>query len=93
MAYGRVSEDTVYTCTGQPLRSDIANILDWSLNKDFSTAYKRKSRRGGDGGGASREIDQIFTTAYFGPRYWEGTNIYAMAVSRFSLTTEVRPAE
>ncbi|XP_051925029.1 replication factor C subunit 5 [Hippocampus zosterae] len=41
MAYGRVSEDTVYTCTGQPLRSDIANILDWSLNKDFSTAYKQ----------------------------------------------------
>lgn len=41
MAYGKVTEDTVYTCTGQPLRSDIANILDWCLNKDFTTAYKR----------------------------------------------------
>lgn len=41
MAYGKVTEDTVYTCTGHPLRSDIANILDWSLNKDFTTAYKR----------------------------------------------------
>lgn len=41
MAYGKVTEDTVYTCTGHPLRSDIANILDWSLNKDFNTAYKR----------------------------------------------------
>uniref|UniRef100_A0A7N8YGE7 Activator 1 subunit 5 n=1 Tax=Mastacembelus armatus TaxID=205130 RepID=A0A7N8YGE7_9TELE len=41
MAYGKVTEDTVYTCTGHPLRSDIANILDWSLNKDFTTAYKQ----------------------------------------------------
>ncbi|KAM9822445.1 replication factor C subunit 5 isoform X1 [Syngnathus typhle] len=41
MAYSRISEDTAYACTGQPLRSDIANILDWSLNKDFGTAYKQ----------------------------------------------------
>uniref|UniRef100_A0A3B4CVM7 AAA+ ATPase domain-containing protein n=1 Tax=Pygocentrus nattereri TaxID=42514 RepID=A0A3B4CVM7_PYGNA len=41
MAYGKVTEDTVYTCTGHPLRSDIANILDWALNKDFTTAYNR----------------------------------------------------
>uniref|UniRef100_A0A672RFT7 Replication factor C subunit 5-like n=1 Tax=Sinocyclocheilus grahami TaxID=75366 RepID=A0A672RFT7_SINGR len=41
MAYGKVTEETVYTCTGHPLRSDIANILDWALNKDFTTAYKQ----------------------------------------------------
>uniref|UniRef100_A0A8C4ZEJ4 Replication factor C (activator 1) 5 n=1 Tax=Gadus morhua TaxID=8049 RepID=A0A8C4ZEJ4_GADMO len=41
MAYGKVTEETVYTCTGHPLRSDIANILDWSLNKDFTAAYQR----------------------------------------------------
>ncbi|XP_076007048.1 replication factor C subunit 5 [Genypterus blacodes] len=41
MAYGKVTEDTVYTCTGHPLRSDIANILDWSLNKDFTAAYNQ----------------------------------------------------
>ncbi|XP_073415801.1 replication factor C subunit 5 isoform X1 [Dendrobates tinctorius] len=40
MAYGKVTEDTVYTCTGHPLKVDIANILDWMLNKDFTTAYK-----------------------------------------------------
>ncbi|XP_043924232.1 replication factor C subunit 5 isoform X1 [Protopterus annectens] len=40
MAYEKVSEDTVYTCTGHPLRSDISSILDWMLNKDFTTAYK-----------------------------------------------------
>lgn len=40
MAYDKVTEDTVYTCTGHPLKSDIANILDWMLNKDFTTAYK-----------------------------------------------------
>ena len=41
MAYGKVTEEAVYTCTGHPLRSDIANILDWSLNKDFTAAYQR----------------------------------------------------
>ncbi|XP_028681279.1 replication factor C subunit 5 [Erpetoichthys calabaricus] len=39
MAYGVVTEETVYMCTGHPLKSDIANILDWMLNKDFTTAY------------------------------------------------------
>ncbi|XP_033828313.1 replication factor C subunit 5 [Periophthalmus magnuspinnatus] len=41
MAYGKVTEDSVYTCTGHPLRSDIANILDWSLNQNFTTAYNQ----------------------------------------------------
>ncbi|XP_061586527.1 replication factor C subunit 5 [Cololabis saira] len=41
MAHGKVTEDTVYTCTGHPLRSDIANILDWCLNKGFTAAYKQ----------------------------------------------------
>ncbi|XP_039629508.1 replication factor C subunit 5 isoform X1 [Polypterus senegalus] len=39
MAYEVVTEETVYMCTGHPLKSDIANILDWMLNKDFTTAY------------------------------------------------------
>jgi len=40
MAFGEVTEDNVYTCTGHPLRSDITNIVNWSLNEDFSSAYK-----------------------------------------------------
>jgi len=40
MAFGEVTEDLVYTCTGHPLRSDITNIVNWSLNEDFSTAFK-----------------------------------------------------
>uniref|UniRef100_A0A2K6F2I0 Activator 1 subunit 5 n=1 Tax=Propithecus coquereli TaxID=379532 RepID=A0A2K6F2I0_PROCO len=36
MAFGKVTEETVYTCTGHPLMSDIANILDWMLNQDFT---------------------------------------------------------
>jgi len=40
MAFGEVTEDNVYTCTGHPLRSDITNIVNWSLNEDFSTAFK-----------------------------------------------------
>jgi replication factor C subunit 3/5 len=41
MAYPDVNEDTVYSCVGQPLRSDIANIVKWLLNEDFKTAYHR----------------------------------------------------
>lgn len=40
MAFETVTEETVYTCTGHPLKSDIANILDWMLNLDFTTAYR-----------------------------------------------------
>ncbi|NXY55379.1 RFC5 factor, partial [Callaeas wilsoni] len=41
MAFGKVTEENVYTCTGHPLKSDISNILDWMLNQDFSTAYRK----------------------------------------------------
>jgi len=44
MAFGRVTEDNVYTCVGHPLRSDITNIANWSLNEDFSTAYSQVSK-------------------------------------------------
>lgn len=40
MAFGKVTEENVYTCTGHPLKADIANILDWMLNQNFSTAYR-----------------------------------------------------
>lgn len=39
MAFSIVDEVNVYTCTGQPLRSDIASIVEWMLNEDFNTAY------------------------------------------------------
>uniref|UniRef100_A0A1B6LAT8 Activator 1 subunit 5 n=2 Tax=Graphocephala atropunctata TaxID=36148 RepID=A0A1B6LAT8_9HEMI len=39
-AFPEVSEVTVYTCVGHPLKSDITNIVKWLLNLDFSTTYK-----------------------------------------------------
>lgn len=39
MAYDNVDSTNVYLCTGHPLKEDIANIIDWMLNKDFRTAY------------------------------------------------------
>ncbi|KAF2360327.1 Replication factor C C-terminal [Trinorchestia longiramus] len=39
LAYGKVTEDNVYTCVGHPLRSDIKTIINWMLNEDFQTAY------------------------------------------------------
>ncbi|KAJ9586590.1 hypothetical protein L9F63_028367 [Diploptera punctata] len=41
MAYKEVNEDNVYTCVGHPLKNDIANIVKWLLNEDFSIAYKK----------------------------------------------------
>ena len=39
MAFDMVSEENVYTCIGHPQRTDIANMVEWMLNKDFATAY------------------------------------------------------
>lgn len=39
MAFDVVNEDNVYTCVGHPLKSDIANVVNWMLNESFSTAY------------------------------------------------------
>lgn len=39
-AFPEVNEDSVYTCVGQPLKSDIMNILKWLLNDDFLTTFK-----------------------------------------------------
>ncbi|GBP60046.1 Replication factor C subunit 5 [Eumeta japonica] len=42
LAYRDVTEDTVYTCVGHPLRSDINTILTWLLNEtDFSACFNK----------------------------------------------------
>jgi replication factor C subunit 3/5 len=41
MAYDEVNKKTVYLCTGQPLPDDITQIVEWMLNDNFSTAYKK----------------------------------------------------
>ena len=42
MAFDVVTEDNVYTCVGHPLKSDIANVVTWMLNEEFTTAYSSK---------------------------------------------------
>jgi len=41
IGYGHVNEENVYLCTGNPLPSDIKNMVDWMLNDNFITAYKK----------------------------------------------------
>ena len=43
LASDEVNEQTVYICTGQPLPSDISNMIQWMLNDDFAAAYKSES--------------------------------------------------
>ncbi|XP_050535249.1 replication factor C subunit 5 [Daktulosphaira vitifoliae] len=40
-AFSEVNEDSVYTCVGHPLKSDIMDILKWLLNDDFSSTYQK----------------------------------------------------
>lgn len=40
VAFDEVTERNVYLCTGQPLPTDIAKIVEWMLNESFSTAYE-----------------------------------------------------
>lgn len=43
MSFGKVTEETVYTCVGHPMKSDIENILNWLLNTEqLSDIYKSK---------------------------------------------------
>lgn len=41
MAFDVVDENNVFTCVGHPLKSDIANIVNWMLNDSFSDAYNK----------------------------------------------------
>ena len=41
MAFDVVDENNVFTCVGHPLKSDIANIVNWMLNDNFSEAYNK----------------------------------------------------
>ena len=40
LAFEEVTEVNVYTCTGQPLPTDIAMIVEWMLNESYATAYQ-----------------------------------------------------
>ena len=40
MAFDEVNEDNVYTCVGHPLKSDIANMVNWMLNESYNSAYE-----------------------------------------------------
>ena len=40
MSHDEVNEATVYSVTGQPLPNDIAKIVEWMLNENFTTAYE-----------------------------------------------------
>ncbi|CAK8692773.1 unnamed protein product [Clavelina lepadiformis] len=62
MAHDKVTEDTVYTCTGHPKRNDIEDILEWILNKDFTTAYRNVMRLKTEKGMALQDIlEEIHT--------------------------------
>lgn len=43
VGYKLVNEDNVYTCTGNPLRKEIQNMVDRMLNDSYTTAYKKIS--------------------------------------------------
>jgi len=36
-----VNEESVYTCTGHPLKRDIQSIVEWMLQEDFHTAQEK----------------------------------------------------
>jgi replication factor C subunit 3/5 len=40
MSFETIDEHAIYTCTGNPLPSDMEEALGWLLNEDFKTARK-----------------------------------------------------
>lgn len=43
MASDDVSEEAVYTCTGNPLPRDIQQIVEWIMNQSFAEAFASMS--------------------------------------------------
>lgn len=41
MSSDEVNEESVYTCTGHPLKRDIQSIVEWMLQEDFHTAQEK----------------------------------------------------
>lgn len=41
LAFGTVNEENVYNCVGHPSKNDMTNVMNWLLNDDFTTCYKR----------------------------------------------------
>ena len=39
LAFGSVTEETVYSCVGHPLPVDIKNIVNWLLNESYESCY------------------------------------------------------
>ncbi|KAI4500964.1 hypothetical protein M0802_003767 [Mischocyttarus mexicanus] len=39
LAFGSVTEETVYSCVGHPLPIDIKNIANWLLNESYELSY------------------------------------------------------
>ncbi|XP_043670893.1 replication factor C subunit 5 isoform X3 [Vespula pensylvanica] len=39
LAFGSVTEETVYSCVGHPLPVDIRNITNWLLNESYELSY------------------------------------------------------
>ncbi|TPX47045.1 hypothetical protein SeMB42_g03491 [Synchytrium endobioticum] len=55
-AFGIVSEETVYTCTGAPLPKDIERMLGWMFENDYSEAFANMERLKIDKGLALADI-------------------------------------
>jgi hypothetical protein len=45
MAFSVIDETAVYACTGKPLESDIASMMEWMLNDSFSESYRSMFRQ------------------------------------------------
>ena len=43
MAFPVIDEASVYACTGKPLESDIAAIMQWMLNESFAACFESAS--------------------------------------------------
>ena len=42
LAFGEVTEENVYQCCGQPLKSDMKKIAKWLVEGDVSSNFRRK---------------------------------------------------
>lgn len=72
MAYTTVNQDAVYTCTGHPLATDIADMVKWLLNDTFVEVHTKITTLKLDKGLALQDIltdiHEFITDVELGPK-------------------------
>lgn len=78
MSMGEITEEAVYRCTGQPLKSEVHSIVNKMLNSSFEKAYDEISKMKTNKGLALQDIITAITDYVLRLQFDETSKIYLL---------------